>query len=249
MDTTKVLVPVLGLALFVGCPADDADAPLLPGDDDDTTEEEETFPYITDDQGRVLILHGMNTIGSSKHSEGHMPPMDEAVIARMADDWGFNVSRFLIFWDLLEPRPGEINDDYLDAIEPWLDLHHDAGMLVILDMHQDVYSEHFCCDGAPEWAIRDDDIPFDMQSAWFANYLQPAVKRAFDNFWAYDRGEHADLQDHYMSMWAAVAARFKDHPGVMEAHSGTVQGSARSRGRSTDYHQAPLNGSSSVAKW
>ncbi len=81
-------------------------------------------------------------------------------------------------------------------------------------MHQDVYAQRFCCDGAPEWAIEDDGLPFQQNPVWSLNYFQPAVQAAFDNFFEYP-GEHSQLQDHFADAWAAVAARFKDHPAVL----------------------------------
>jgi endoglycosylceramidase len=81
-------------------------------------------------------------------------------------------------------------------------------------MHQDVYSRYFCCDGAPEWAIRDDGLPFEQLPQWDLNYFTKAVMASFDNFWNY-AGPHSDLQDHYADAWAAVAERFKDHPAVI----------------------------------
>jgi endoglycosylceramidase len=187
-----------------------------------------TDPWITDDAGRVPILHGANVDGSAKDTPDHMPRQERAEIERMVTDWGWNHARFLIFWDGLEPEPGVIDQDYLDLIEGRMDWFEEMGVHVVLDMHQDVYSAAFCCDGAPEWAIRDDDEPFELQGQWFLNYFQPAVKRAFDNFWLYDDGEHADLQDHYGDVWVAVAERFADHPAVLgydlmnEPHPGSM---------------------------
>lgn len=60
------------------------------------------------------------------------------------------------------------------------------------------------------------------------NYFQPAVKRAWDNFWAYKDGEHADLQDHYVAMLRHLATRLRDHPAVVgydimnEPHPGSM---------------------------
>ena len=175
----------------------------------------ETYPWITDDTGRVLILHGANVCGSAKHSPDHMPSQDRETVERMVTDWGWNHARFLIFWDGLEPEPGVIDEAYLDLIEERMDWFEELGVHVVLDMHQDVYSEVFCCDGAPEWAVRDDGEPFEPQPRWFLNYFQPAVERAFDNFWLYTDGDHADLQDHYGDAWVAVASRFKHHPAVL----------------------------------
>ena len=187
-----------------------------------------TDPWLTDEEGRVLILHGANVDGSAKGTPDHMPQQDLATVQRMVTDWGWNHARFLIFWDGLEPEPGVIDTAYLDLIEARMDEFEQMGVHVVLDMHQDVYSAVFCCDGAPEWAVRDDGEEFDLQGQWFLNYFEPAVKRAFDNFWLYTEGEHADLQDHYGDAWVAVAERFASHPAVLgydlmnEPHPGSM---------------------------
>lgn len=178
---------------------------------------EETSPppprrFLTDSQGRALILHGANV--GSKDPPDHVPAITTDDVARMANVWGFNFVRYLIFWDAAEPTRGAINAAYLDAVAAKLDWFAAQHIYVMLDMHQDVYARRYCCDGAPEWAIVDDGQPFALQTLWSLNYLQPAVERAFDNFWAYD-GAHRDLQDHYGDVWTAVARRFRDHPAVI----------------------------------
>ncbi|NOY91909.1 MAG: glycoside hydrolase family 5 protein [Deltaproteobacteria bacterium] len=170
--------------------------------------------FIHDSDGRAMILRGVNVMSSSKSDPLRMPTLEAPDVTRMAERWGFDFVRFLIFWDALEPEPGVIDQAYLDRVEERLDWFAAADIAVLLDMHQDVYSARFCCDGAPEWAIHDDGLPFELQGVWFANYFQPAVVRAFDNFWSYE-GEHRQLQDHYASAWAAVAQRFRDHPAVI----------------------------------
>lgn len=206
---------------------DIADDPAA--DRDDTSQPSGVFEdprFITDDQGRVLILHGMNFMGSAK-SPPFLPTVDYEVADVMPLDWGFNHVRYLIIWEGVEPEPGVYDEDYLDQVEEWLDYFHSLDMLVYLDMHQDLWARIYGGDGAPDWAIRHDDQPFTGQSMWFMNYFQPAVQRCFDNFWAYDDGDHADLQDHYAAMWAHVADRFNDHPAVIgydlmnEPHPGT----------------------------
>lgn len=184
------------------------------------------IPFITDDEGGVLIFHGVN-LGSAKALPLHEPDITQWDAEHMALDWGFNMVRFLIFWDGVEPEPGVYDTDYFDRIEKYLDWFAAWDISIMLDMHQDVYAAKFCCDGAPDWAIRDDGLPFTLQGQWFLNYFEPAVQRAFDNFWNYE-GEHSDLQDHYADMWAEVARRFKDHPAVVgydimnEPHPGSA---------------------------
>jgi endoglycosylceramidase len=192
--------------------ADGLDADAGAGADVPSVFEDRRF--LTDDQGRVLILHGVNFMGSAK-GPPFLPPVEYAQADRIATDWGFNSVRYLIIWEGVEPEPGVYDEGYLDAVEAWMDYLHGLGIWVFLDMHQDLWARRYGGDGAPDWAVRHDDQPFTGQPRWFENYFQPAVKRCFDNFWAYDQGAHADLQDHYAAMWRHVAERFRDHPAVI----------------------------------
>jgi endoglycosylceramidase len=171
--------------------------------------------FLRDEQGRALILHGANVSGSAKGDPQRLPWVGPDDVSRLARDWGFDFARYLILWDALEPEPGVYGEAYLDAVAERLDWFHGAGIHVVLDMHQDVYSRKFCCDGAPLWAVRDDGIPFQQRPVWWTNYFTRAVTRAWDHFWAYTDGDHADLQDHFAAVWARVAERFRDHPAVL----------------------------------
>ena len=169
---------------------------------------------MRDAEGRVVILRGMNIMSSAKGNPDRLPDLVKEDVERYAELWGFNVVRYLIFWDAIEPSPGEYDQAYLDKTEERLDWFAANDVDVILDMHQDVYAEYFCCDGAPEWAIEDDGHDVVESPAWDFNYFSPAVMAAFDNFFDY-AGEHSRLQDHFANSWAEVASRFKDHPAVI----------------------------------
>ncbi|MCP4132208.1 MAG: glycoside hydrolase family 5 protein [bacterium] len=169
--------------------------------------------YITDLQGRALILHGLNTSSNAKGDPLRMPWITEADVQRASKEWGFNFVRFLIFWDGIEPEKGVFDEAYLDRVAERIEWYADAGMYVMLDMHQDLYALNFGGDGAPEWAQMTDGLPAEPQSPWWLTYLQPGVTRAFDNFWNYNK--HPDLQDHYAMAWKKVAERFKDYPNVI----------------------------------
>jgi endoglycosylceramidase len=189
-------------------------------EDGDTTEGETGEPelpadLIVDDQNRALILHGINVHNAAKYQPDLLPTISEVDVERMARDWGFNVVRLLIFWEAIEPEPGVFDDAYLAEIATLVEWFEAQDIWVILDMHQDVYSRAFCCDGAPMWAIRDDGEPFTQQDLWSANYNQAAVQRAFDNFWAGDAGAHADLQEHYVLTWQHVAQTFAGTPNLL----------------------------------
>jgi endoglycosylceramidase len=176
--------------------------------------------FVTDDQGRALILHGLNVSSSAKDHPQRMPWIDREQALRISRDWGFNGVRFLIFWDAVEPAPGVYDEAYLDRVAERVDWLGEAGIHVILDMHQDVYGKFgidgrpLGFDGAPSWAARTDGLPHRIAEPWALTYIQQGVRRAFDNFWD-DQGTNADLQQHYAAMWAHVAARFADHPAVI----------------------------------
>lgn len=184
--------------------------------------------FLKDEQGRALILRGTNVESAAKSAVGHAISLTDSEIEFIARDMGFNAIRYLIFWDGVEPEPGQYDEAYLDQVVRDIGRFHAQGFHVLVDMHQDVYAARFCCDGAPEWAIRDDGASFSLQENWAFNYFQPAVQAAWDNFWAYDEGDHADLQDHYVAMWQHVARRLRDVPGVIgydimnEPHPGSA---------------------------
>ena len=162
--------------------------------------------FVHDDDERVVILRGMNVMSSATAHPERLPNLEEPDVERYAREWGFNVVRYLIFWDAVEPSPGVYDSEYFDKTAERLDWFANHGVYVILDMHQDVYAQRFCCDGAPEWAIEDDGLPFEQNPVWSLNYFAPAVQAAFDNFFEYP-GEHSELQDHFADAWAAVVAR------------------------------------------
>lgn len=174
--------------------------------------------YITDDQGRALILHGINSSSSAKNpASDHMPWVTEADVEQETVDWGFNAVRLLIFWDGVEPEKGVFDDAYLDQVAERVNWYASRGAHVILDMHQDVYGYGVGGNGAPAWATELSLTgPFAMDFPglpWWVDYIDPTVSAAFINFWRHT--QYAYLQDHYLMAWQRVAQRFKHNPGVI----------------------------------
>lgn len=193
--------------------------------------------YVTDDQGRALILHGFNTAGSAKSAPDALPKLTQGDIDREYQDMGTNFVRFLIQWRAVEPTPGTYDMKYLDKVAERVRWYADRGYHVMLDMHQDLWGSGItpsgvAGNGAPAWATHTDGLPVATdQFTWEMYYLEPGVIRAFDHFWN-TTGEHPELMDHYAGAWKAVAARFKDDPAVLgydlmnEPWGGSVQGAA-----------------------
>jgi endoglycosylceramidase len=92
----------------------------------------------------------------------------------------------------------------------------DHGVRTLLDFHQDLFTERFQGEGAPDWAVQDDGLPAQPQAGFPNNYFgMPALERAFDHFWANDPGPGGvGLQVRYARAWRHVAGFFARTPGV-----------------------------------
>lgn len=168
-----------------------------------------------DFQERHVILHGVNVVNKSP-AEGYLFDAGPELFAALRD-WGFNVVRFGVIWDGLEPEPGVYDEAYLARIDRQITWAKEAGLLVFLDMHQDLYSILYS-DGAPAWATLTDGAPHvDMGGVWSdAYFTSPAVQAALDNFWANAPApDGVGLQGHYAQAWAHLARRYADEPAVI----------------------------------
>ena len=212
-------------------------------------------PYIADQEGRMVLLHGAIPAGLIDFWSGTDPkattpppyyPIDPAAydngkcpansdtiatpplcqkdIQEMAA-LGFNSVRLPMSWSMLEPERGRFSEQYLDRVAQVVGWAKQAGMYVILDMHQNAYSRYVgrtdpanlpgftpinlrYYTGAPQWATFTDGLP----SEWLDNQreLNPAVFEASTSFW-YNR---AGIQAEYIATVAHVMQRFKDDSTV-----------------------------------
>jgi endoglycosylceramidase len=170
--------------------------------------------FVTDDDGRWLIFHGINVISAAKSDPLRVGGTTKEDFLHISKQWGFNAVRLLIFWDGIEPQKDQYDQEYLARVRQRLDWCREAGLAVILDMHQDLYSIQFGGDGAPEWAVRDDGQSFTYQTPWELNYLQPAVRASIDNFWIKEKG-YPELQDHFINALCVAVEALADHPAVI----------------------------------
>lgn len=171
---------------------------------------------FVDREGRQIVLHGINLVCKDKH-RNYIGLWDEKDFSKLKE-WGINCIRLGIIWDGLEPSPGYIDDKYLEGIDRFVDLAAKNNIYVILDMHQDLYSHKFIGDGAPEWAVLDDGKPhIHLGGIWSdAYFTSPAIKAAFDNFWANKSTvDGLGLQDHYALCWKAIAEKYAANSNVI----------------------------------
>lgn len=170
---------------------------------------------LVDPSGRVLILHGVNVANASKRRP-YLPWQTRADFEQIAR-WGFNCVRLLTIWAAVEPRPGQYDNAYIERLAERVRWCRELGLWVVLDMHQDLYSEKYGGDGAPAWACLDDGLRGGPRHPmWAFNYLQPPVIRAFDNFWANKPGPSGvGIQERFAAAWQHLARRFRHEKTII----------------------------------
>jgi endoglycosylceramidase len=165
---------------------------------------------IRDGDGRAMVLRGVNLAGIHKnapYSDDYTP----ADYVRLRADWGMTAIRFLITWSAVEPSPGQYDDAYLAWVHERIGWAQDAGLSVIVDMHQDVYGEGFGFDGAPRWTC--DAANYDgfvAMEPWGINYTNARVMACFDHLWT-----DAEAQASFAAAWKHVAETLADEPAII----------------------------------
>jgi len=132
--------------------------------------------WFKDDDGRTLILRGVNLGGSSKvpmqpngathiregfYNHRHVSfvgrpfPLEEADehFARLRS-WGLTFLRLLVTWEAVEHAgPGIYDEAYLEYIYEVVRKAGEYGVDLFIDPHQDVWSRMSGGDGAPGWTF------------------------------------------------------------------------------------------------
>lgn len=176
--------------------------------------------HFVDAEGRVVFLRGVNArvdgvfdvdLGPMRVPLETIPAFGAADAARMRE-LGFNILRLPIQWSGVEPTdesPPAYDQAYLDEVEAIVDHCRAAGVLVLLDFHQDAYSKEIGEDGAPLWAIQPPPTmllegPLDDLAARRAS---AQVLAAFRTFFG-DAEPGPTLRTRFASMAAHVTSRF-----------------------------------------
>ncbi|WP_460685294.1 glycoside hydrolase family 5 protein [Niabella aquatica] len=169
---------------------------------------------LRDSTGRMLLLRGLNYINKDSKNQYLNLIKDEAFVKMRS--WGYNAVRLGINWSALEPSPGSYDSVYLHDLDRRLQYAKEQGIYVILDMHQDLFSEKFG-NGAPLWATLDEDKPHYTGGTWSdAYYISPAVQAAFDNFWNNTfTTTGIGVQDHYIKTWVMLAERYRNDNNIV----------------------------------
>jgi len=141
--------------------------------------------YIFDDEGRTLILRGVNLGGDSKNPYaapggtfspdfldrkkevsfiGRPFPLEEAQDHfKRLKKAGMTFLRFLVTWEAVEHEgPGIYDEAYLAYLRKILQAAGKEGISVFIDPHQDVWSRWTGGDGAPAWTMEKLGMDLDL---------------------------------------------------------------------------------------
>jgi endoglycosylceramidase len=172
--------------------------------------------FMTDSTGRVFTTHGVNLVYKVAPYDPSVSGFGDDDAAFLARE-GFNSVRLGVIYKAVEPAPGTFDASYLSKIATTAAILEKHRITPLIDFHQDLYNERFQGEGWPDWAVLDDGLPAQPQTGFPGNYLvQPAVNRAFDNFWADAKGPgDVGLVDRYAAAWTQVARKFDQDNWVL----------------------------------
>jgi endoglycosylceramidase len=174
-----------------------------------------TGSWLTNSDGQVVILHGLNEdykVAPGEPSADGFSDDDAAFLAAN----GFNAVRVAVIWSDLEPEPGVFDTAYLQSIEQTVQTLGNHGIYSIIDFHQDAYSSAFGGEGAPAWATEtggaaNPSLPFP-----YNEFFNPAETQAWDSFWSNDDASNGvGLEDNYSQMLEYVASSLNGNSNVV----------------------------------
>lgn len=171
--------------------------------------------WLTDAAGRVLLVHGVNFVSKNPGESPTSRGFGADDIAWIVDN-GFDVVRLGISPNNLMPTAGTIDTAYLAS---FVQTAHDltaAGLLVLIDLHQDGWGPSVCGNGFPDWMTLTHGAT-NTCTAFPGYYISnPAIQASFQSLWDNDLGPGGvGLQDRVAEMFGAMAAALADDPGIL----------------------------------
>eukprot|EP00929_Paragymnodinium_shiwhaense_P109254 TRINITY_DN7563_c0_g1_i1.p1 TRINITY_DN7563_c0_g1~~TRINITY_DN7563_c0_g1_i1.p1 ORF type:complete len:554 (+),score=122.00 TRINITY_DN7563_c0_g1_i1:81-1742(+) len=142
-------------ALAVATPTSGPSSPTSVELDDATdTVRLDSQGAFRDGSGRARVFHGVNVVYKQAPwlpSEGasdfrYSLNDDDAALLRK---WGFNVVRFGLMWEGLEPQRDQWDDSYLARFSNFTKRLGKQGVYTLVDMHQDLLARKYCGEGVP----------------------------------------------------------------------------------------------------
>jgi endoglycosylceramidase len=172
--------------------------------------------WFVDALGRVVLLHGVNMVAKIDPFYPAAFGFNDDDAAFLASE-GFTAVRLGVDFRGLMPTPGVVETAYVDHLAESVATLAAHGLFVLIDFHQDGFAPMFNGNGLPDWMAISDGLPNPPDAVFPFYYIQnPAMQRAFENFWANHEGPGGvGLQDYFIQGVQAVVARFAGEPRVL----------------------------------
>ncbi|KAL3896920.1 MAG: hypothetical protein SGCHY_003764 [Lobulomycetales sp.] len=194
--------------------------------------------HYYDSHGRQRFFRGLNVVykGAPYHPETHrFDPLTSFSWedVQLLSDLNINVIRLGVEWAGVEKIRGQYNQTYIDIIHHIVGMCEKKGIYVMLDFHQDLWSEKYCGEGAPDWAaIHDPDSRFPKplfnkpytvnekghpsaedcaKHDWYDYHASYAFASAMQNF--YDNKD--GIRDSFAQFWKEIARNFVKYDNVL----------------------------------
>ena len=175
--------------------------------------------FLRDRYGRVVFFHGVNAVWKrppySPPSTLFGDPLTASMFderdARFLAEGGLNAVRLGVLWAGVEPRPNLVDQAYLTRMRSIGELlaRHDVGVLV--DSHQDQYSEAYRGEGFPDWTRLDRGTRVTNCCRFPLNYATPSSAAVWNDFW----GNRAQLWTRFRNQWMHVSLATRDLPNII----------------------------------
>ncbi|KAJ3096890.1 hypothetical protein HDU97_005463 [Phlyctochytrium planicorne] len=199
---------------------------------------------FVDEMGRSRIFRGTNVVYKAPPYAPQItddaPPrysFNKRDIEILATN-GVTAIRLGVMWPGVEPVRGQYDQNYLNTMKQIVQWCQDAGIYVLLDMHQDNLSEKFCGEGVPLWAAQPTSgwfnvlaFPVPVEKSGYKSRDSRGVPSQDDcnkHFWAdyqfayevavaYQRiyDNHDGLRDSWVNYWKVVAQTFKGFNNIL----------------------------------
>jgi endoglycosylceramidase len=172
--------------------------------------------WLTDPQGRVVILHGLefDRFKPGTSIDGWIDASPRA--APFIASEGFNLARVSIGFAGLEPQLGHFDDSYIRPFLAFDSRLADAGVYDLVTLMQGMYAGQFDGSGFPDWMVNTNGAP-NVPGPFPQSYIyDPAEERAWDNFWANaPAADGVGLQDHFGQGLRYLAGYFAGRPAFL----------------------------------
>ncbi|KAI8824720.1 glycoside hydrolase superfamily [Chytriomyces cf. hyalinus JEL632] len=195
---------------------------------------------FTDDSGRTRVLRGTNVVAKAfpyiPDTRINAIPMlsfnkrDVAILALH----GTTAIRLGVIWAGVEPNRGQYNSTYLNELKSIVQMCSDAGIYVLLDFHQDLFSERFCGNGAPLFASKPAKprlafpVPLTIKPYELDENQIPSTQDCASKQWALYQGSWelcaayqglydnaGGVRDSFVDFWKLVAATFLPFSNIL----------------------------------